>query len=437
MDKPRPTFPTNPPGDPDQTSPDHPASADLHHERALPPSADSDPPRWNDGTAILHGDETGEGDRDSAVVPPIHYSATFRARDAADFADMATRPRHGAYYTRYGNPTHERVARILASLEGTETALLTGSGMGAISTTVLALVKAGDHVVAQTRHYMGTAKLLDELLPRMGVTVTLVEQADVAAIAAALRPETTLILVETPANPTLVLTDLAAVAALGRQHGVLTIADNTFASPINQKPHALGIDIVVHSATKSLGGHHDLTAGVICCSAALAERIWSTHIILGSVLSPMDAWLLLRGLRTLAIRIERINANALGLAAWLADQPEVERVYYPGLPSHPQHELARRQMQPGFGPVIAFAVRGGFEATSRLVASLTLATQAVSLGGVHSLIVHTAAMWAGSLNEAQMAAAGIEPNFVRLSVGLEHIDDLKRDFRAGLDQLRR
>lgn len=392
-------------------------------------------PRWHDDTGILHGDETGEPDPDSAVVAPIHYSATFRARDATDFADMATRPRHGAFYTRYGNPTHARVARIVAALEETETALLTGSGMGAISTAVLGLVKAGDHVIAQSRHYMGTATLFSELLPRMGVTVSIVEQTDVAAIAAALRPETALIMVESPVNPTLVLTDLAAVAALGRAHGVLTIADNTFASPINQKPHALGIDIVVHSATKSLGGHHDLTAGVICCSNALAERIWSTHIVLGSVLSPMDAWLLLRGLRTLAIRIERINANALALAGWLEQQAEVERVWYPGLSSHPQHDLARRQMSPGFGPVIAFAVRGDFDATSRLVASLTLATQAVSLGGVHSLIVHTAAMWAGSLDDAQMAAAGIERNVVRLSVGLEHIEDLKRDFRAGLDRL--
>ena len=404
----------------------------LSSSRLSSPEAE---PRWHDGTALLHGDDTGEPDPDSAVVAPIHYSATFRARDASDFADMATRPRHGAFYTRYGNPTHARVARLLANLEGTETALLTGSGMGAISTAVLALVKAGDHVIAQTRHYMGTATLFNELLPRMGVTVTLVEQNDVAAFAEALRPETALIMVESPANPTLVLTDLAAIADLGRQRGVLTIADNTFASPINQKPHELGIDIVVHSATKSLGGHHDLTAGVICCSDELAERIWATHIMLGSVLSPMDAWLLLRGLRTLAVRIERINANALALAAWLEQQPEIERVYYPGLPSHPQHGLARAQMKPGYGPVIAFAVRGGFETTSRLVASLRLATQAVSLGGVHSLIVHTAAMWAGSLSEEQMAAAGIERNFVRLSVGLEHIEDLKRDFRAGLDGL--
>lgn len=387
---------------------------------------------WRDPTRLLHGDARLSDD--SAVSPPIHYSATFKARDAAEFAEMAGTPRHAAYYTRYGNPTHERVAAILAALEGTETAMLTASGMGAISTTVLALVQAGDHVLAQGRHYMSTAKLFDEVLPRFGVQVTIVEQTDLAALEAALRPETRLIMLESPANPTLVLTDLAAVAALARPRGILTIADNTFASPINQKPHALGIDVVVHSATKSLGGHHDLTAGAVCCSQALAERIWPMHITLGSVLSPMDAWLLLRGLRTLAVRMERMNANALALAQWLEAQPQVERVWYPGLPSHPQHALAQRQMQ-GHGPVVALALRGGYEQTSRFVASLQLATHAVSLGGVETLIVHAAAMWGGLMSEAQMASTGIQPNFVRLAVGLEHIDDLKRDFGRALQQV--
>jgi len=195
----------------------------------------------------------------------------------------------------------------------------------------------------------------------------------------------------------------------------------------------MGIDIVVHSATKLLGGHHDITAGAVCCSNELAEKIWRMHITLGAVLSPMDAWLLLRGLRTLAVRIERINASALALSRWLEQQPQVEKVHYPGLESHPQHALAKRQMKGG-GPVIAFAVKGGFEATSRFVGALQLATHAVSLGGVESLIVHTAAMWSGTMNEAQMQAAGIPPNFVRYSVGLEHVDDLKNDLARALAQ---
>ncbi len=380
-------------------------------------------------TELLHAD--ADLRTDSALVPPIHYSATFVASDAAAFADMASRSRHSRYYTRYGNPLHERIGRILARLEGTETALMTGSGMGAISTTLVALLRAGDHVVAQGRHYMSTAKLFDELLPRYGVTVSVVEQADTDAFERALRPETRVVMLETPANPTLVLTDLAAVANLARPRGILTVADNTFASPLNQRPHVLGIDVVVHSATKYLGGHHDLTAGVVCCSKALAERIWETHITLGSVLSPMDAWLLLRGLRTLAVRVERINRNALALATFLEAHPAIERVFYPGLPSHPQHDLARRQMS-GFGAVIAFAVRGGYDATSRFVSALRVPTQAVSLGGVDSLAVHTAAMWSGTMNEAQMKAAGIPPNFVRFSVGIEHIEDLKSDVDRAL-----
>lgn len=392
-------------------------------------SAPAAPAAWHDQTRVLHGD-THLSD-DPAVVAPIYYTATFSAPDAEAFAEMATTPRHPGYYTRYGNPTHQRVAAILAALEGTQTALLTASGMGAISTTLLALVKAGDHVVAQQRHYMSTAKLFDEVLPNFGVDVSMVEQTDVAAIEAAMRPNTKLVMLETPANPTLVLTDLAAVAAIARGRGILTVADNTFASPLNQRPHELGIDIVIHSATKYLGGHHDLMAGAVCCSDELAERIWRMHVTLGAVLSPMDAWLLLRGLRTLPLRIERINTNALGLAQWLERQPQIERVFYPGLESHPQHALAQRQMK-GYGAVIAFAVKGGFEATRDFVASLELATHGVSLGGVESLVVHSAAMWAGTMSEAQMEAAGIPPNFVRLSVGLEHLDDLTADFARAL-----
>jgi cystathionine gamma-lyase len=396
-------------------------------------AAHGDRAAWHDETRVLHADD--DLATDSSVVAPIHYTATFRASDAGEFAEMANAPRHPAYYTRYGNPLHERVAAILAGLEETDTALLTGSGMGAISTAVLALVSAGDHVIAQSRHYMSTTKLFEEVLPRFGVQASIVEQSDLAAIEAAIRPETRLIMVETPANPTLAVTDLSGVAALASPRGILTVADNTFASPLNQKPRRHGIDIVVHSATKYLGGHHDITAGAVCCSDALAEKIWRMHTTLGSVLSPMDAWLLLRGLRTLPARLERINRSALELAGWLESQPQVERVFYPGLPSHPQHELAKAQMK-GFGAVIAFAVRGGFEETGRFVASLDLPAHAVSLGGVESLIVHTAAMWAGTMNEAQMKAANIAPNFVRMSVGLEHIEDLKADMERAFRELR-
>ncbi len=383
-------------------------------------------------TLVIHADDGVVND--GTVAPAIYYSATFQARDADEFAEMAGTPRHPKYYTRYGNPVHERVAKVIAGLEGTETALVTGSGMGAIATTILALVQAGDHVIAQTRHYMSTAKIMDEMLPKFGVEVTLVEQADVSAFEKAIRPNTKLIMLESPANPTLVVTDIAAVAELARPHGIIVVADNTFATPINQRPHDLGVDVVVHSATKYLGGHHDLTAGVICTSEELAERIWQTHISLGSVLSPMDAWLLLRGLRTLPVRVERINANALALARFLEEQPQIERVHYPGLASHPQHELAKRQMR-GFGGMMALEIKGGYEETERFVSALRLPLNAVSLGGVDSLVVHTAAMWGGVMTEEQMRTAGIQPNYVRFSVGLEHVDDLKADLWQALQKV--
>lgn len=383
-------------------------------------------------TMVIHADADLTDEK--GVAPAIHYSAVFKAEDSAEFIAMSSEPQHPRNYTRYGNPVHERVKTVMAQLEGTETALVTASGMGAIATTVLALVKAGDHVIGQRRHYMSTSKLLDDMLPRFGIEVTLVEQEDAAAFEAAIRPNTRLILLESPVNPVLMLTDIAAVTRVARTHGILTMADNTFSSPINQRPHALGVDIVVHSATKYLGGHHDMSGGVICTSKALAEEIWHTHITLGAVLSPMDAWLLLRGLRTLPMRVERINANALALARFLEQQPQVERVYYPGLESHPQHELARTQMQ-GYGGVVAFGVRGGYAEAERFVAALQIPHNAGNLGGVDSLAIHTAAMWAGTMSPAQMQAADIPLNFIRYSVGIEHVEDLKRDVLQALATL--
>ncbi|WOO84285.1 L-methionine gamma-lyase [Vanrija pseudolonga] len=394
---------------------------------------------WHPDTQAIHGDAQARRTVDP-VAPPIYYSSTFRASSADEFASMASDTRHPGFYTRYGNPTHEHVASVVAGLEGTETAMVTASGMGAISTAVLALLKAGDHCIAQTRHYMATAKLFGEMLPRFNVEVTIVEQTDLAAIEAAIKPNTRLIYVETPANPTMVLTDLAGVAGLAAQYSkstdddkrIITLADNTFAGPFNSRPAALGIDVVLHSATKSLGGHSDITAGVICTTKSLADHfVWETSLTLGSTLSPMDAWLLLRGIRTLPLRMERINSNALALAEWLETQPEVAKVHYPMLPSHAQHELALKQMTGG-GPVVAVEIKGGYEQTSKFVAALKLASQAVSLGGVETLAVHTAAMWAGSMNDAQMLEAGIAPNFVRCSVGLENIEDLKKDFGQAL-----
>jgi cystathionine gamma-lyase len=388
-----------------------------------------DPPLQPD-SLLIHADAGMEDD--SSIAPPLHQTSTFRAESAEGFADMATRPRHPRYYTRYGNPTLARAEAVLAALEGAEAALLTASGMGAIATTVIALVAQGDHIVAQRNHYMGTSKLLDETLPRFGVAATLVDQTDPAAFAAAIVPNTRLILLETPANPTMQLTDLRAVADLARPRGILTLVDNTFATPINQRPIEHGADLVVHSATKFLGGHHDLSAGVVLGPAGLVERIWDTAIVLGAVLGPFDGWLLLRGLRTLGLRVERHNRSALAIARFLEAHPAVEAVYYPGLEGHPQHSLALRQMT-GFGGVLSFAVRGGYAATRRFIAALRLPAQAVSLGGFETLVVHAAAMWEGTLGAEGMAAAGIRPNLVRLSVGLEDERDLIADLGQALD----
>jgi methionine-gamma-lyase len=386
---------------------------------------------WSLASLVIHADD--EFATDSAIAPPIHQTSTFRAGSAADFAAMATQPRHSRYYTRYGNPTLERAETIIAQLEGAEAALVTGSGMGAITTTILGLVQSGDHIVAQRNHYMGTTKLLTEILPRFGVTATLVDQTDVAAFAAALRPETKLLLVETPSNPTMQLTDLQAIADLARPCNILTFCDNTFASPYNQRPLAHGIDLVMHSATKYLGGHHDLSAGVVAGSQALLAKIWEAHMVIGAVLGPIDGWLLLRGLRTLAVRVKQQNQTALTLAQALERHPAIEQVYYPGLPSHPQYALAQRQMK-GFGGVLSFAVRGGYGATQRFISALKLPTQAVSLGGYESLVVHAAAMWEGTLGEAGLMEAGIQPNLVRFSVGLEDEQDLIADLQQALAQ---
>jgi cystathionine beta-lyase/cystathionine gamma-synthase len=380
-------------------------------------------------TRLVHADSGI--DPDTSVAPPLYPSVTFRADSADQFRDMATSARHPRFYARYGSPTHARVEKILAEIEGAESALLFASGMGAISCSVIALLQAGDHVVAQRSHYMGTTQLVGTLLARYGVGATIVDQADTEAFAHALRPQTKLILVESPSNPLLQLTDLGAVAKLARSRGILTLADNTFATPVNQNPITLGIDLVVHSATKYLGGHHDLLAGVVMGPDPLVERIWETSIMLGSNLGAFETWLLLRGLRTLSLRVERQNATALKVAQYLETHPAVGAVHYPGLASHPQHPLARKQMK-GYGGVLSFSLRDGRDAALAFMQRLQLFTQAVSLGGIEALAMHAATTWSGTLTEEQTHASGIDPGLVRLSVGLEDDADLVADLEQAL-----
>ncbi|MCC7080566.1 MAG: aminotransferase class I/II-fold pyridoxal phosphate-dependent enzyme [Burkholderiales bacterium] len=380
-------------------------------------------------TLLVHAD--ADIDADSSIAPPIYPSVTYRANTAEDFRAMATEARHPRFYARYGSPTHARVETLVAELEGAEAALAFASGMAAISSAVLSQLRAGDHVVAQRSHYMGTTQLLGSVLERFGVASTIVDQTDVAAFESALRPETRLVLVESPSNPLLQLTDLAAVAACARRRGITTIADNTFATPINQKPIELGVDMVVHSATKFLGGHHDLLAGVIAGRREAVERAWDMSIVLGASLGAFEAWLLLRGLRTLGIRVERQNATALAVAEFLERHPAVAAVHYPGLASHPQHALARRQMR-AFGGVVSVVLRAGATAAQRFMQNTKLFAQAVSLGGIESLAMHAATTWSGTLTEEQTRAAGVDPGLVRLSVGLEDASDLIADLDQAL-----
>ncbi|HEV2987910.1 MAG TPA: PLP-dependent aspartate aminotransferase family protein [Candidatus Angelobacter sp.] len=380
-------------------------------------------------TKLIHADR--HLNSTSAVSPPICQTATFRAHSAEDFAHRSDEPRHPEFYARYGNPTSSQVESVLAALEGAESALVTASGMSAVSTAVLTIVGQGSHVVAQTNHYGATITLLQKLLPKFGVAVTQVDQRDAAAFERALKPNTKLILVETPSNPVMALTDLRAVASLGKARGITTLVDSTFATPINQRPLDLGCDLVFHSATKYFGGHSDLLAGVVMGSKDWITQIWNTHIVLGGVLGPFNSWLMLRGLRTLALRIRQHNQNAMALAEFLEGHRAVKAVHYPGLKSYSQHDLARNQML-GFGGMLSFEVHGGTEGANRFLDRLRLASHATSLGGVETLAVNAASNFAHYMSVEEAARLGIVPGLIRVSVGLEGQNDLMADFDQAL-----
>ena len=367
----------------------------------------------------------------SAVIAPIYQTANFAGTSPEDFAERAGQPRHPEFYTRYSNPNLQQVEHLLASLEGAEAALVTASGMGAVTAAVLSIVHAGAHVVAQTNHYGGTLNLLRDLLPRFGVTVSQVDQRKPEEFERAMRPNTKLVLVESPSNPVMRLTDLRAVAKVAKAHNALTLIDNTFATPLNQRPLEMGIDLVFHSATKYFGGHSDLIAGAVMGSAALIQKIWQNHVIIGAALGPFDAWLLTRGLRTFPMRVRQHNQNALALAKFLEQHPAVKEVQYPGLASHPQHELARRQMQ-DFGGMLSLEVKGGSDGAYQLIGNLKLGVRAASLGAVETLVVHPASNFAHYLTPEQALAIGITPGSVRVSVGLEAVEELIADFDQAL-----
>jgi len=383
-------------------------------------------------TLAIHADRKLNGTR--AVTAPIWQTSTYGYASPEEFAAVAGEVNPSEFYTRFGNPTHAQVAAVIARLEGGEAALVTSTGMGAIFAVMMSTLKSGDHVIAQQNHYAGASTVLREWLPRYGIEVTQVDQTNVEEFAAAVRPNTKLIYVETPSNPLMKLTDLREIGRIGQKRKILTVIDGTFATPANQSPLALGIDVVIHSGTKYFGGHNDLMAGVIVGTKQFIEQVWRFSLVGGSILSPFDGWLLLRGLRTLELRVERHNSNALAVGRFLENHPKIERVYYPGLESHPQHELAKKQMR-GFTGMLSVELRGGFEAAQNFCKALEIAVYAGSLGGVDTLVVHPAAMWSHELTEEQRLATGISDSLVRISVGLEGEQDLIADFAQSLEKL--
>ncbi len=367
-----------------------------------------------------------------AVSPPIYQTATFEYASAEQGAARFAGEDDGYVYTRFGNPTVAVFEQRLAALERTEAAIATSSGMAAISTTLLGLLRAGDHAIVTDALYTAALTFLRQTLPAFGVECTVVDATSTAAIEDAVRDETRVIYCETPGNPTLALVDLAAVGAIGRNAGATTICDNTFATPINQRPCELGIDVSVHSATKYIGGHGDIVAGAICASREMIDRLWKTHIQIGGCLAPMDAFLAARGLQTLPLRMRAHNENAMQIAEAFVGHPKVARVIYPGLPSHPQHELAARQMG-GFGGMVCLDLAGGVEAGRRMMNAVDLCTLTVSLGEVKTLISHPASMTHSMLSPEDRRSVGISDGLVRLSVGIEDPEDIIADLEQALE----
>jgi methionine-gamma-lyase len=370
-----------------------------------------------------------------AVSTPIFQSSTFAFENAEHGAAVFRGEDPSYVYTRLGNPTQTALETEMAYLEKGEAALALSSGMAAATTAVLTCCQAGDHIVSGDTLYGGTHQLFTQTLPRMGISVTEVPAYDPDNFAKAITKKTRLIYLETPANPTLVLTDIAAVAEIARAKGIPVLVDNTFCTPYLQNPLELGADIVLHSATKYIGGHGDTVAGFLVGKAdwILQARMEILRDV-GGCISPFNAWLLLRGLKTLPVRMDRHMANAMEVAQFLSYHPKVGQVIYPGLKTHPQHDLAARQ-QRGFGGMISFMVEGGREAGRIVMDNVELCTLAVSLGDVDTLIEHPATMTHSTYSEDELLKVGIDPAMVRLSVGLENVEDIIADLRQALARI--
>lgn len=385
------------------------------------------------GSRSVHAGEEDQAPYDS-LTRPIVQSSTYVFRDSAELLDFKEGRIARDEYGRYGNPTLRAAEAKIAALDEGEEALLFSSGMAAVTTTLLALLSPGAHIILTGECYRRTRQFCATLLARYGVETSLVAPGDIQKVAALLRPETKLILTESPTNPYLDVVDLEALTKLGRERRVKVIIDSTFATPFNQRPLEFGVDLVIHSATKYLAGHNDLMAGVVVGSSPLVSALRDLQGILGCVLDPHPAYLLLRGLKTLALRMARHNENGLALARFLETHPKVRKVYYPGLEGHPSYKIARDQMS-GYGGVVSFEIEGDFGASNAFIDRLRIPRIAPSLGGVESLVENVALMSYYELGPEGWREMGIADALVRYSVGIEDTDDLIADLKQSLDQI--
>jgi cystathionine beta-lyase/cystathionine gamma-synthase len=368
------------------------------------------------------------------VITPIFQTSTYYFPTEEPSTWQGEIPEGTYIYSRYGNPTERAVTEKLAALEGAEEGLLFSSGMAAISTTLLAFVGKGDRVVSMEDVYGGSFNLMKNTFPRMGIQVDFVDSTETGAIEEALEREAKVLYLESPTNPLLKIVNVPEVTRIAHRAGALVVMDNTFATPVNQNPIAMGVDLVVHSCTKYLNGHSDVLAGAVVGSKERLRRIWNQKIVLGGAPDPLASFLLLRGMRTLTLRMARHGENGRAVAEFLEDHPGVERVYYPGLSSHPQHQLARRMLR-DFGGMVSFDVKGGRHEAEKVLSSFELFAMATSLGGVESLASMPLNTSHAALPPEERRRLGIKDQLIRLSVGIEDIEDLKRDLDQALEMV--
>ncbi len=384
-------------------------------------------------TRMVHAG-SGEDPWGSAVVP-IYQTSTFSFENARHGADLFAGRKKGYIYTRIGNPTIRALEDNIASLENGYGGIATASGMGAVSTIYLALLEKNAHMISTASVYGPSRSIMEKHLSRFGVTASYVNTSDIEKIKQSIRDETRLLYLETPSNPTMELTDIEAAAALAHEHDILVVVDNTFSSPWLQNPLDLGADAVLHSVTKFINGHADVVGGIIVTKTKeLYDRIRPVMVSFGFNMDPHQAFLVHRGVKTLSLRIEKAQQSAMEIARWLENHPAVEWVKYPGLPSHPQYELAKKQMK-GFGTMISFELKGGYDAGEKLMNHIQIALLAVSLGGVETLIQHPASMTHSGLPRKERLEAGITDGLVRYSTGIEDTKDLLEDLEQALNHV--